>query len=698
MLSLTCPGCRRTLNIKNELAGKKVRCPGCKQVLAVKPAVAAVSAAGPTDTLAIAEQIDALCDRFEDALRRGERPDIRNWLPADGPARLQALVELGRIEREYLKAAAVAGPDDAGARKNGPSGTVSSHDAGQATLGESPRPAGPDRELTDFLSPPQAPGELGWLGGYRILQVLGRGGMGVVFRAEDPKLQRQLALKAMLPTLAASGTARERFLREARLAASVEHDHVVVIHQVGEDRGVPFLVMPLLRGESLDERLKREGNLPVGEALRIGREAALGLAAAHKRGLVHRDIKPANLWLEEETGRVKVLDFGLARAAKTETQLTQTGAVIGTPAYMAPEQANGEAVDARTDLFSLGCVLYRMTTGELPFQGKDALSTLMAVVHANPAAPSTVNLEVSPALSDFILRLLSKDPVGRPASAEETAEKLAALRTDWAAPGGTVLMAAPIAKPVEAPPSFPALPAAPVYQRPPKRYWPWKWIGAAVAASLLIGGGVLAEIIIHIKGPDGKETKAGINGSTGPGGVQQPIDLLRLIDTNRDAVSGRWRFEDGILVGGGDTAVTPWNEILQVPYAPPEEYDLTASVERTRVVAERAEGDASHAFTLILASTHHFQVVLDWQQGPGMAVNGFQIGADQTPNANSTTTIHDLFRKKGGVQIVCHVRRGSVFVFADELELLRWTEDTSRLGLNSAFWGVPDKNRLAVGL
>ena len=200
----------------------------------------------------------------------------------------------------------------------------------------------------------------------------------------------------MLPVLAASETARERFLREARIAASVEHDHVVVIHQVGEERGVPFLAMPLLHGESLDERLNREGRLPIGEVLRIGREAALGLAAAHERGLVHRDVKPANLWLEEGTGRVKVLDFGLARAAKAGVQLTQQGAIVGTPAYMAPEQASGEAVDARSDLFGLGCVLYRMATGEPPFQGKDAVSTVMSVARDNPAPPSTVNPEVPP--------------------------------------------------------------------------------------------------------------------------------------------------------------------------------------------------------------------------------------------------------------------------------------------------------------
>src|SRR5262249_40853503 len=160
-------------------------------------------------------------------------------------------------------------------------------------------------------------------------------------------LKRLVALKAMLPRLGASNEARQRFLREARAAAAIAHDHIVGIHQVGEDRGVPFLAMQFLEGEPLDVRLEREGKLPVSEVLRSGREAALGLAAAHKREMTHRDVKPANLWLEAETGRVKILDFGLARAAREGGQLTEQGAIIGTPAYMAPEQAQSKELDGR---------------------------------------------------------------------------------------------------------------------------------------------------------------------------------------------------------------------------------------------------------------------------------------------------------------------------------------------------------------
>ena len=206
-----------------------------------------------------------------------------------------------------------------------------------------------------FLAPAQLPDEIGHLGGYRVLKVLGAGGMGVVFQAEDTLLARKICLKAILPGLADSDTARQRFLREARAAATLEHDHIVPIFEVGEDRGVPFIAMALLKGEPLEERLRHEPRLPLALVLRLGREVALGLAVAHQHGLVHRDIKPANLWLEEGSDRVKILDFGLARAASDYTppaqlgvtptgpvsdnpQLTQVGAIVGTPAYMAPEQ------------------------------------------------------------------------------------------------------------------------------------------------------------------------------------------------------------------------------------------------------------------------------------------------------------------------------------------------------------------------
>ncbi len=254
-------------------------------------------------------------------------------------------------------------------------------------VGDTPSSAEGERSALAFLAPKQRPDELGRLGSYRVLKVLGGGGMGVVLQAEDPALKRLVALKVMRPELAAKETNRQRFLREAQTTAAVEHSHIVPILHIGQEGPVPYIVLPFLKGEPLDERLKREPRLTVAEAVRIARQTAEGLTAAHEHGLIHRDIKPANLWLEAKTGVVKILDFGLARGLADDTHLTQSGAIVGTPAYMAPEQARGEKVDARCDLYSLGVVLYRMCTGDMPFKGKGTLSLLSALALDTPTEP-----------------------------------------------------------------------------------------------------------------------------------------------------------------------------------------------------------------------------------------------------------------------------------------------------------------------
>jgi hypothetical protein len=333
----------------------------------------------------------------------------------------------------------VLGPVAAAAFLDHPAQVPAADTASTRTLPPRPRltetqagATGAEPPSLEFLAPSQQPDELGRLGPFRVLRVLGAGGMGVVFLAEDSLLKRPVALKAMLPGLGASNAARQRFLREAQSAAAIKHDHIVTIHQVGEDRGNPFLAMELLEGEPLDRRLQREGKLPPAEVLRIGREIAEGLAAAHERGLIHRDIKPANIWLEGPRGRVKLLDFGLARAVAGTPQLTQQGMVVGTPSYMSPEQAGGQPVDARSDLFSLGTVLYRMAAGEEPFDRGDMIATLVAVVTEPARPPREVDPAVSPALSDLILRLLAKDPARRPAAAAEVAHALLEREQDAA--------------------------------------------------------------------------------------------------------------------------------------------------------------------------------------------------------------------------------------------------------------------------
>jgi Leucine-rich repeat (LRR) protein len=282
-------------------------------------------------------------------------------------------------------------------------------------------------EPAPFLSPPRGPDEMGWLGTYRVLKKLGEGGMGVVYVAEDSLLHRPVALKVMQPHFAAGKVHRERFLREARSAAAIEHDHIVPIYQVGEANNVPFLAMKLLQGETLEHYMLRGAAMTPAIVARLGRQIALGLVAAHARGLIHRDIKPANVWLEKEpAGRVKLLDFGLARG-RDEAHITSQGVIVGTPAYMAPEQARGEDLDGRADLFSLGVLLYRLLTGKQPFVARDAISTLLAVSTVNPPPVRSLNPSVPPALDALVTKLLAKEATRRPASAAEVARMLEAM-------------------------------------------------------------------------------------------------------------------------------------------------------------------------------------------------------------------------------------------------------------------------------
>ena len=282
----------------------------------------------------------------------------------------------------------------------------------------------PGEEALSFVQPPQNPDELGRLGNYRLLKVLGQGGMGMVFQAEDIALQRMVALKVIRPDKSGRD-ARKRFLREARATAKIEHEHVIPIYHTDEIDGVPFIAMKLLDGQSLEDRLKEQkGPLPIAETLRIGREMAEGLAAAHAGGLIHRDIKPNNVWLEGEAGKVRLLDFGLARSAENDVHLTQTGAILGTPAYMSPEQARSEEANERSDLFSLGCVLYRMCTGHRPFHGDNMLSLLKSVAETAHRPVHELSADVPGPLVAMIDRLLAKQQEDRPESAAEVSETL----------------------------------------------------------------------------------------------------------------------------------------------------------------------------------------------------------------------------------------------------------------------------------
>jgi serine/threonine-protein kinase len=288
---------------------------------------------------------------------------------------------------------------------------------------------------------------LGRLGHYQLLAVIGRGGMGVVFRALDERLQRIVAVKALGPQYAGNTLARLRFQREAKAAAGISHDHVVPIYHVDEANGIPYLVMPLIDGKSLQDRIDETGALDLHSVLRIGIQVAGGLAAAHARGLIHRDIKPANILLEsvvrgpssvaaDQTppvttddgrrttdDRVRITDFGLARAVD-DASITQSGVITGTPMFMAPEQARGELLDQRADLFSLGSVLYMMATGRAPFSAIGPHAVIHRIVNDTPRPMQELNADVPPWLDAIVAKLHAKHAADRFPSAQEVADLL----------------------------------------------------------------------------------------------------------------------------------------------------------------------------------------------------------------------------------------------------------------------------------
>jgi serine/threonine protein kinase len=275
-----------------------------------------------------------------------------------------------------------------------------------------------------FLEPCDKPDRIGKLvskvGEYEVIEVVGQGGMGAVLRAFDTKLSRVVAVKVMSPGLASNPTAVMRFLREATTAAAVHHDHVVTIHAVDDAHRPPYLVMEFVDGQTLQEKIDREGALELKQILRIGSQAAAGLEAAHKMGLIHRDVKPANILLENGVERVKISDFGLARAAD-DLQITQTGLIAGTPQYMSPEQAKGESIDARSDLFSLGSVLYTMCTGRPAFRADSTVAVLRRVCDAAPRPIHEWNAEIPSWLEAIVNKLLAKEPADRFQTAGEVA-------------------------------------------------------------------------------------------------------------------------------------------------------------------------------------------------------------------------------------------------------------------------------------
>ncbi len=331
-----------------------------------------------------------------------------------------------------------------------------------------------------FLQPAGRPDSLGRLGHYEVLEILGRGGFGIVFRAFDERLQRVVAIKVLAPELAATSPARKRFLREARAAAQIRHENVVQIYAV-EEQPLPYLVVEYVPGETLQQRLDRIGPFEAAEVAAIGRQMANGLAAAHAAGLIHRDVKPGNVLIEEGPRlRIKITDFGLARAAD-DASLTQSGVVAGTPLFMSPEQAAGAKLDHRSDLFSLGSVLYAITSGRPPFRAENTLAILKRVAEDTPRPIPEIIPETPEWVCQIIAKLMAKDPDQRFQTAAVAAEALEA--------GLTLPKTAP-------------LPVRPAPHRPPVR-------------KLLVGGvlalvGVLALTVFWLTRPGADAERNGL--------------------------------------------------------------------------------------------------------------------------------------------------------------------------------------------
>jgi serine/threonine protein kinase len=319
------------------------------------------------------------------------------------------------------------------------------------------------------------------LGSYQILAEIGRGGMAVVYRAFQPSLNREVAIKVLPPQFTFDRQFVERFVREAQAAASLRHPHIIVIHDVAEQNGLYYIVMELLQGRTLRQLIEQEGALPPGRAARIVEQIASALDYAHRRGFVHRDVKPDNIFVGEDD-RVTLTDFGIAKAA-SGTQLTRTGVLIGTPQYMAPEQAQGEAIGPATDIYALGIVAYQMLSGQVPFDGTTPHAILYKQIHERPPSLLAVRSGLPPAVDSVLNAALAKEPGARYASAGQFAQ---ALTTTL---GSTTPMPTPVrpATPVPPPPAQPA--------RPRAGRSPWLWGLAAIAAVA-----VLALIVLWLLG------------------------------------------------------------------------------------------------------------------------------------------------------------------------------------------------------
>jgi len=341
---------------------------------------------------------------------------------------------------------------------------------------------------------------------YELEELVGSGGMSSVYRAHDKVLDRRVALKVLHQQLTSEDEYVERFRREARMVAGLLHQNIVTVIDRGEDGGCPFIVFEFVDGENLKQLVNREGRLPVDRAAELAVQVARGLSFAHSNGYVHRDVKPQNVLLNGD-GEAKVTDFGIARSLDVQHGVTQTGTVLGTSDYIAPEQAQGQRVDEHTDVYSLGIVLFELLTGGVPFSGDNFVAVAMKHINETPPPVSTLRPEVPPRLDAAVARALAKRPEDRFATMADFGRELEACLEELHAPGGAQTMVIP-----------PSAPPAPIRRQRARRRVP-------VAALLVVAGlaaaiAVLAVVLFR----DNGSTPSG-SGSPPASGGGAPIAL-----------------------------------------------------------------------------------------------------------------------------------------------------------------------------
>jgi len=515
---------------------------------------------------------------------------------------------------------------------------------------------------------------------YRILEHLGGGGMGIVYRAEDTRLGRAVALKFLPPELTRDPEAKARFLQEARAASALDHPNICTIHEIGETAdGQLFLAMACYRGATLKRRLAG-GPLPFAEVVDLGLQICRGLAEAHRHGIVHRDVKPANLMVTGD-GVVKILDFGIAKLAGAAA-ITRAGALLGTPGYMSPEQARGGEVDARTDLWSLGAVLYEMAAGRRPFPGDAPQAVLYSLFHDEPATLARLRPDTPPSLERVVARLLSKDPRHRYQSADEAAAALA-----------------PLSRPADGPPPEPPAPSAPVRAAepsavtppPPPRLHghqvvkPRRWLGAgggAAAAALLAAAllGSAGYLLLRSRGGAAAVPAAG-------GGAPVRASFTQLTDLEGSesfpslSPDGNFFLYTKTAQGKSDIflqRVGGGNPIDLSRDSPRSDTQPAFSPDGQQIVF-RSERDGGGIF-LMGATGEAVRRLTDFGYNPAWSPDGSEILC--ATEGVSSPTMRELTSQLWRVDVATGAKR---LVTAGDAVQPSWSPH----GLRIAFWGLP---------